>query len=707
LAIVAPRDDFRRVPPLPPYRAQLATLAKGPPRGAGWIHEVKYDGYRIGAAVERGRATLWSRNGRDWTAQFPEVAAAVARLPVERALLDGEVAILLPDGRTSFQALQNASTSPRAGARHQAIWGGRRGIVYLAFDLVHLDGEDLAPLPLVDRKARLAALLGTPAEGVVRYSPHVEGEAEPVWREACRLALEGIVSKQRDAPYVPGRGASWLKVKCTLRQELVVGGFTDPEGSREGIGALLVGYHDATGALRFAGKVGTGYTRVVAKALRARLDRLEQDACPFSPPPTGWVGKNAHWVKPELVAEVEFTEWTEGGSIRHPSFQGLREDKRAQDVVRERAVAVPPSDTRTPASRRFHSAAPREAAEVAGSAPASTSKAATTAAPRARSRGAKKPFIEVAGVRITNPQRVVYPELGLTKADLARYYARVADAILPHLRGRPLTLFHCPEGLAGECRFMKHSKVWAPEAVRRISIREKTKTGEYLVVDDLAALLSVVQMDVLELHTWNTTADHLEEPDRVVLDLDPGPAVSWRDVVAAARLVRSALSALRLDSFVKTTGGRGLHVVVPIAPARPWQECLAFSRGLAEVIARHAPNAFTTTFAKRGREQKILIDYLRNNRTNTSVAAFSTRAKPGATVSVPLAWDELDPRSPPERFTLRTVPRRLAALRHDPWAGHAQARHPLDEAALQAVASAPPSLPPSAPPAGRQRPLAP
>jgi bifunctional non-homologous end joining protein LigD len=636
------------VPSLPPYRAQLATLAKEPPRGAGWLHEVKYDGYRIGAAVERGRATLWSRNGKDWTAQFPEVAEAVARLAVKTALLDGEVAILLPDGRTSFQALQ------------KAFGGVRRGVVYLAFDLLHVDGEDLSPLPLVARKARLEALLGRREGGVVQYAPHVEGEAEPIWRAACGRGLEGIVSKRRDAPYAPGRGPSWLKVKCTLRQELVVGGFTDPEGSREGIGALLVGHHDGTGALRFAGKVGTGYTRAVANALRAQLDRLEQRDCPFTPRPAGWLGKHAHWVKPELVAEIEFTEWTEGGSIRHPSFQGLRKDKRARDVVREIATSPPNPN------------------------PSSTS-TSTRTPPRRSGSATRKPSIEVAGVRITNPQRVVYPDLGLTKADVARYYARVADAMLPHLRGRPLTLFHCPEGLGGDCRFMKHSKVWAPEAVRRVAIREKTKTGEYLVVDDLPALLSVVQMDVLELHTWNATADQLEEPDRVVLDLDPGPEVVWREVVAAARLVRSALAALRLDAFVKSTGGRGLHVVVPIAPVRPWTECLAFSRGIAEVIARHAPQAFTTAFAKKGRERKILIDYLRNNRTNTSVAAFSTRATPGATVSVPLAWDELDPASPPDRFTIRTVPRRLAALRHDPWAGYAEARRPLDLAVLQAV----------------------
>jgi bifunctional non-homologous end joining protein LigD len=295
-------------------------------------------------------------------------------------------------------------------------------------------------------------------------------------------------------------------------------------------------------------------------------------------------------------------------------------------------------------------------------------------------------------VRISNPDRVVYPELGLAKRDVARYYEAVAGAIVPHLRGRPLTLFHCPDGLAGECRFMKHSKVWAPEAVRRVAIREKTKTGEYLVVDDARALLSVVQMDVLELHTWNSTTDRLEEPDRIVLDLDPGPAVAFAEVVRAARLVRDALAALGLASFAKTTGGAGLHVVVPLVPVRPWQECLAFARGFAGAIARHDPRRFTVAFAKAGRERKILLDYLRNNRTNTSVAAYSTRAREGAPVSVPVAWDELGPRLRPERHTIRTVPRRLAAQRVDPWAGYDAARRPLDAARVAAVAtlSAPP-----------------
>ncbi|WP_143827895.1 DNA ligase D [Anaeromyxobacter sp. Fw109-5] len=636
---------------LPPYRPQLALLVSGAPEGAAWVHEVKYDGYRIGCAVDGGEVTLWSRRGKDWTAQFPEVASSARRLKVRSALLDGEVAAVLPDGRTSFQALQNA------------FHGGRRDLVYFAFDLLHLDGEDLTSRPLLERKAALAGLLGD--GGVVRYAPHFEGRGPDVHREACKLGMEGIVSKRSDLPYRAGRNATWVKTKCVLRQELVIGGFTDPEGAaRDAIGALLVGYREG-GALRFAGKVGTGFTNASARALRERLAGLPTDSSPFTPRPSGWLGRNAHWVRPELVCEVAFTEWTADGKIRHPSFQGLREDKRPEDVVRERAAGGATStatSTATPTEKRV----PR----------------------RSRSPGAGEAE-EIGGVRISSPARVMYPDLGVTKRDLARYYEAVADAMVPHLAGRPLTLVHCPDGLAGECRYMKHSKLWAPDAVRRVRIPERTKLGEYLVVDDARALLSIVQMDVLELHTWSSTVDRLEEPDRLVLDLDPGPAVGWAEVVRAARLLRDALAALGLGAFVKTTGGAGLHVVAPLVPERPWSECLAFARGLATTLARHDPSRFTVAYAKAGRERKILLDYLRNNRTNTSIAAFSTRARPAATVAVPLAWDELSPRAPPDRHTLRTVPRRLARLRADPWAGYDRARRSLARSRLDAVGASP------------------
>jgi bifunctional non-homologous end joining protein LigD len=330
--------DLSRVAPrrtIPAYRPQLALLVAEAPEGGAWVHEVKYDGYRIGCAIEGGEVTLWSRRGKDWTAQFPEVAAAARKLKVRAALLDGEVAAVLPDGRTSFQALQNAFA------------GGHRALVYFAFDLLHLDGEDLLERPLLERKAALARIVGE-GVGVIRYATHFEGNGRDVHREACRLGLEGIVSKRLDLPYRAGRNATWVKTKCILRQEFVIGGFTDPEGAaRDAIGALLVGYREA-GALRFAGKVGTGFTNASARALRRRLASLAANESPFTPRPAGSLGRNAHWVRPELVCEVAFTEWTQDGKIRHPSFQGLREDKRAVDVVRERAATAAGKEGTTP-----------------------------------------------------------------------------------------------------------------------------------------------------------------------------------------------------------------------------------------------------------------------------------------------------------------------------------------------------------------------
>jgi bifunctional non-homologous end joining protein LigD len=632
--------------PVPPYRAQLATLVREPPRGAGWIHEIKYDGYRIGCAVERGRVRLWSRRGNDWTEKFPELVAACRELAVREALLDGEVAVVLPDGRTSFEALQRAF-----GAQP------RRGLTYFAFDLLWLDGDDVGRRPLDERKERLRRVLEGSRVGLLRFSHQFDGEGPDVFREACRLGFEGVISKRRADPYHPGRHPSWTKAKCLRGQEVVIGGFTDMEGTRDMLGAMLAGTYEGD-RLVFGGKVGTGWTMEASRSLRRELARRETPECPFTPRPPGWLGKHAHWIRPELVASVAFTEWTSGGMLRAPSFQGLREDRDPRDIVREVPATTPPPPSSLPAR--------------------------PDATPPRRSR---KPTAQVAGVRITYPDRLVYPDAKLTKRDVARFYEDVAAWMLPHVRGRPLTLVHCPEGVGGECRFMKHSKLWAPEAVRRVRIQEKTKVGEYLVIDDAAALLSVVQMDVLEIHTWNSTADDLEEPDRLVLDLDPGPDVRWADVAAAARTVREALQALGLASAVKTTGGAGLHVVVPLAPERDWAECLAFSRALAAALARHAPHLFTIRYARQGREKKILLDYLRNNRTNTSIAAFSTRARPSAAVSVPLAWEELGPRLRPERFTVRTVPRRLRELGADPWATYWTSRQRISAAALRAVSA--------------------
>ena len=609
------------------FEPQLATLVRTPPEGDEWLHELKYDGYRIGCRLDGRNVSLVSRNGKDWTDRFPDVCAAAAELPVRRALLDGEVAVLLPDGRTSFQALQNVFSG-----------GERANLVYFVFDLLHVDGEDVARLPLEQRKTRLAALLRSAAQKRLRYSEHVVGRGAEFLAHACRMGLEGIVSKRRDRPYTPGRGAAWLKTKCIKRQEFVVGGFTDPEGSRLGIGALLVGVRAADGTLAFAGKVGTGFTNRGAQELRRTLDGIEQAECPFTPTPPGSLGRHAHWVKPTLVAEVAFTEWTSDGKIRHPSFQGLRDDKPVSDVRREKPVP-PPRGTAT-----------------------------------------------VAGARLTHPDRVLWPELGFTKLDLARFYETIADRILPHVQRRPLTLVRCPGGVGTPCFYMKHSPAWAADGLQRVRIREKKKIGEYLIVDSLTALIGLVQMDVLEIHTWNSTIEHVEEPDRLVLDLDPGPEVRWAQVIEAARLVRSAFEALKLQSFVKTTGSAGLHVVVPLVPEAGWSECLSLARGIAEAIERQSPRLYTTAFPKAGRERKILIDYLRNNRTNTSVAAFSTRATPRAPVSVPLAWEELSTRLRSDHFTVRNLGKRLSGSKDDPWRAYWRCRQRIAPELLRAIA---------------------
>ncbi len=651
-----------RKAPLPAsLHAQLATAVTDPPRGDEWLHEMKFDGYRILSRLEKGRVRLVSRNGKDWTERFPSVTESVAGLGAERAVLDGEVAILLPGGKTSFQALQN-------------YMGGAGGgqLVYYAFDLLHLDGYDLAGVALEQRKAALRGLLGGVNGGRIRYSDHVVGQGERVFENACGMGMEGIVSKRRDMPYTPGRTRGWLKVKCHLEQEVVIGGFSDPEGTRAGLGALLIGVYDGQNRLVYAGKVGTGFTDKMLQDLRRKLEAREQKASPFAAG-TG-LPRNAHWVKPELVAQVAFTEWTSEGHLRHPTFRGLREDKPAAQVVREK-----PEPTARAEAEAEEEASPRRPPR----APARRDKKAGTAKASVPRRKASTTDVVVAGVRITNPDRVVYPGQGLTKRDIALYYESIETHIVPHLAGRPTTLVRCPEGMGKPCFYQKHIGYWAPDTLRRVRIQEKKKVGQYLVVDDLPGLIGLAQIGILEIHTWNSTVDHLEQPDRVVFDLDPDAAVGWPAVVKAAERVRELLDGLGLSAYVKTTGGKGLHVVTPLRPEAGWDECAEFTRLLAETLARRHPDEYLTEASKSARKGKIFIDWLRNTRGATSIAAYSTRARPGAPVSTPVAWDEL-PRTRPDQYTVQTLPRRLESLKKDPWAGYDQAARPLSSALTRA-----------------------
>jgi bifunctional non-homologous end joining protein LigD len=649
---------------------QLATLVAAAPKGEGWLHEIKLDGYRALCRLEKGRAQLITRRENDWTDAFGRIAPAAAFLPAQTALLDGEVVWLAEDGRTDFQALQ------------QVLGEGRdERLFYFAFDLLHLDGWDLRRTPLVERKAALRALLAAaPAEAAaLRYSDHVQSDGEAFLRQACAHQLEGIICKRADGPYREKRGHDWLKVKCLAEQELVIVGYTDPRsgprgtGSRQGLGALLVGAHEKTKGdekLRYAGKVGTGFDGKTLNDLLRRLQPLERAKPAVVDPPRGYKARGVHWVEPELVAQVAFAGWTEDGVLRHPSFKGLREDKAASEVTRE--VAKPPPRAANGAAKPQRSAANKAA-------PAKRPAASRRSKP-AKGNGA----VEVAGVRITNPQRVLYPEQGLTKLDLVQYYERVADHILPYLEGRPLALVRCPSGREKGCFYQKHPTDATPPELVEVPVVEKSGArAVYVAVESLQGLLTLPQMGVLEVHPWGSRRQHLDKPDVLIFDLDPGPDVTWADVIGSARDLRALLRELGLESFPKLSGGKGVHVVVPVVPELQWEAAKAFTHAVVRLLASRDPDRYVTTMTKSKRGGKIFLDYLRNGFGNTAVAPYSTRARPGAPVAAPVRWDELGPKLRPDHYDARNLGRRLATLRRDPWEGFFTAKQKVPRAVLK------------------------
>lgn len=652
----------KRLPRLPGARAasmpdtlspQLATLASGVPEGDDWIHELKFDGYRMLAFVEPDSVRLVTRKGNDWTHRFA-LAEAVRRLPLTRAILDGEIVALDDDGRSNFQELQNLLKR-----------GNGRRLVYYVFDTPYLEGYDLTDVPLIERKKLLAGLLladGSDNYGQVRYSDHVQGQGQDVLAHACRFAMEGVVSKRADSRYQSTRTASWLKSKCLSRQEFVIGGYTKPKGSRIGFGALLLGYYDQ-GELIYAGSVGTGFTRETLRSMRPELTRRRTDEPPFAEPPRDQRARGVTWVRPELVAEVEFTEWTADGLLRHPSFQGLRSDKPPEEIVRE-----------TPRSLT----ALKETA-MSKQSIASVAKSNRRAAQQGKKSSSDESSEDtVAQVRITSPDRVLFPEQGLTKRELAEFYASIADWILPHVTNRPLTLVRCPRGRSGQCFYQKHlSEQQLADHLRTVAIQEKEQVAQYVVVDDIAGLVALVQLGVLEFHTWPALADQLEQPDQLVIDLDPGPNVAWDQVVAAARDVRDRMAEQGLQSFVRTSGGKGLHVVAPLRPGPSWDDLKAFAKSIATELAEEQPKHYVATSSKAKRGGKVFVDYLRNSRGATAVASYSTRARAGAPLAVPLRWEELGSIESASQYTVANIKRRLSALRSDPWRGFFKLRQSL------------------------------
>ena len=633
-----------RKAPLPEtLDAQLATLVDEAPDGPEWLHEIKYDGYRMLGRIERGRCRIFSRNGKEWTDAFPTLAEAAAALPVKSAWIDGEIVVPSGEGGSSFQELQNA-----LGGNAES------SLVWFVFDLPYLDGQDLRRVPLLERKRLLEPLLAGSAR--IRYSNHFVTSGPAMLAEACRLGLEGIISKRNDAPYESTRSRSWLKIKCSKRQEFVIGGFTEGQGSRSGFGALLLGYYDGD-ELRYAGKVGTGFNEKSLAEIRRLLDKHRSASTPFANPPTGAEGRRATWVEPRLVGEVAFTEWTRDGTLRHPSFQGLRLDKKPRDVVREKAEHLARAEAEP--APRAHVASRR----VSGNAAAS-----------------------IEGVTITNPDKPLFAEIGFTKRELCEYYARIATLMLPHVMRRPLSLVRCPNGWSAKCFFQKHAKADVPDWIDRVEVEDSAGPADYMMANNAKSLVTLAQMGVIEIHPWGSREGKLEYPDRLVLDLDPDDALGWEEVKTAALLARTLLDDLGLRSFLKTTGGKGLHVVVPVAPTMDWDVAKRFVEDIALLLVRTFPDRFTAQIAKKARPNKIFIDYLRNAHGATAIAPYSVRAREGAPVAAPVEWSVLDAAEDIRfaHFNARSIDELLA--RPDPWAGMDKVRQTVTAAIRKRVA---------------------
>ncbi len=568
---------------------QKATLVDSVPSGSDWLHEMKYDGYRCLLALAGGEARIYTRTGLDWTGKFPEIAEAARSIRCEGALLDGEIVAVDAGGNTGFSALQ------------QAIGEGGRGLTLFLFDALEIDGRSLARLANLERKQRLAALLGDGAPPFILYADHVVGKGEQLFEAMCDAGQEGIISKKADAPYRGARTKSWLKVKCTRRQEFVIAGWTPSDKKGRGFRSLLLAVNDK-GKLRYAGKVGTGFSTALQHELRERFDKLETPKPPVEVPRAE--ARGARWLKPELVAEVAFAEFTADNVVRHASFLGLRGDKPAEEVVAEVPQPLP--------------------------APAGD------------------------GIRITNPDRIIFPESKVTKGELADYYRAIGAPMAVWTAYRPVSLVRCPQGRAKKCFFQKHDSGSFGPHVKHVPIREKDgKTEDYLYVEGAAGVLACVQMGTIEFHGWGSKADDVEKPDRVVFDLDPDVGLGFEAVKKAARDLKRHLADMGLQTFPMLTGGKGVHVIVPLTPKAEWPEVKDFAQRFALALAEAEPDRFTAALSKAKRTGRIFVDYLRNQRGATAVMPYSARAREGAPVAAPIHWEELDEMESGGRFTVR------------------------------------------------------
>jgi bifunctional non-homologous end joining protein LigD len=630
------------MPDLAELEPQLATLVDRAPQGDNWLYEIKFDGYRMLAAVRDGKARLRSRNHLDWTKTLPHIAQALGKLKVKQAVLDGELCYVGEDGRSSFQKLQNAMP------RGSGTGGDTSKLAFYLFDVLFHDGVDVRAEPLVDRKHRLRILLGSKPPSPLVYSDHLEGDGHSNLLQACAAGLEGLIAKRRDAPYRGGRTQDWLKLKCQKRQEFVIAGMIRASGTRQGFRSLVLAVREGK-ALKFAGRVGTGFTQESLRDIAAQLARRVVTDSPLDDPPRlpGVV-----WVKPDLVAEIEYTEMTADGSLRHPSFQGLRRDKPARQVTRERAVPT----------GEIEDGADGEAEGGARRAAATGKKTRSRKTAVAKRSSADDGDDTVEGVRITHPERVMDEASGTTKLELARYHAAVGEHLMPYVDNRPLALVRCPQGDARQCFFQKHRMAGLGSNVHKSRIAG----NEVLYVDSLQGVLELVQFNVVEFHAWGASMAEQDRPDWFVIDLDPDTALTFSHVVDAALEVRELLLGVGLQSWVKTTGGKGLHVVVPLRPEAYWDTVKGFTQAIAQALEARDPERYVATMSKAKRKNRIFVDYLRNGQGATAIVPYSPRTRPGMTVAMPVQWRDLR-RVDPREFTVGSVPQYLARRRSDPW----------------------------------------
>ncbi|MDP2817004.1 MAG: DNA ligase D [Polaromonas sp.] len=634
-----PPDAFKAA--LPPLLApELATLVTAVPENDGdWLYEIKFDGYRLMTRIAGTSIRCFTRNGHDWSAKLPALVNALSQLGLKSGWLDGEIVVHGEDGMPDFGALQNAFDSASTAQ-----------IVYYLFDMPFYDGHDLRQVPLAERRELLRGLVSGAGLDHLRFSETFDSGAQDLLDSAARLGLEGVIGKRAASTYVSRRSIDWIKVKTQLRQEFVIGGYTEPQGSRTGLGALLLGIYNNHGALQHVGNVGTGFDEKTLKSLLAALLPLATPRPAFTGLPASVKG---HWVQPKLVAEVVFAQWTHAGNIRHAVFQGLRADKAARKVVRESALPVEKA--------------------MASKTPATAKKAAPALPP-----------VSTGKLRVTHPERIIDPGTGFTKLELIEHYARVAPLILPHLKARPVALVRAPDGITGELFFQKHAEATRIPGIKLLDPKFDPGHGPLLEIATVAALLASAQLNVMEFHTWNATTRVIGKPDRMTFDLDPGEGVAWVQVQEAAQLVQAFLKQLGLPCFLKTSGGKGLHVVVPLKPSHDWHTVKKFSQAIVQHLSSVIPERFVAKSGPRNRVGKIFPDYLRNGFGATTVCAWSARARPGMGVSVPVAWEELDDLTNAAHWDTRNIGERLATG-NSPWDAYETSRAPLS-AAMKAIA---------------------